>query len=176
MPAGGMTEEQRQQAACWALGTYNRFRRRYPPGTGLDWEALEEASLYGAAKGCASYDPSRGTTPRTWVIASCLYEMRHTAWAMGQSDDDPLSLEALANPLQEPVDPRATTERQVLARIEAEELLRYVGERERRALRLRFWGNLTYEEIGKVLGVKNRRVHQIIREALDRMRAVAAPA
>jgi RNA polymerase sigma-B factor len=56
-----------------------------------------------------------------------------------------------------------------------ERLLRTVSPREREVLRLRFAEDLTQAEIGERIGVSQMQVSRIIRQALTRLRAVAAP-
>jgi RNA polymerase sigma-B factor len=55
-------------------------------------------------------------------------------------------------------------------------LMAHITPRERAVLRMRFEEDLTQAEIGEVIGVSQMQVSRIVRQALDRLRAVTATA
>ncbi len=95
-------------------------------------------------------------------------EKRHIAVSLdtpigdGSEDDDTTMLDMIGtdDPLFQAAEERT----------DVEKLLDVLNRKERRILRMRYWHDLSLEQIGQVMGVNPDRIHQIENKALFRLR------
>lgn len=160
------------------------------PGRGVEFEDLCQSGYLAMVAAVDTYDPAAGGTFSTWLM----YHLKKTfADVIGYrtqkgrqeplnnylSLDTPLTGDTDSDDLMDVVaDPAGLQWREHIEEsMWRKQLLEAVGaalstvpEQYREILRLRYWENMTLEDISKRLGISKERVRQTVNQAIRRLR------
>jgi RNA polymerase sigma-B factor len=152
-----------------------RFARQ-----GEQLEDLVQVGAVGLIKAVDRYDPDRGSSFAAYAVPTILGEIRRhlrdsahvlraprTPWAEAPPRSVPLDLEA-----QAARDPAAERRLELgEERVLLERGLRTLARRERRIVRLRYFGGLSQRRIAAELGLSQVHVSRLLEQSLGKLRA-----
>jgi RNA polymerase sigma factor (sigma-70 family) len=131
----------------------------YRIGTGPDAEDVTSEVFERAVRYRNTYKPSKGE-PAAWLIGIARTQVAERTRRTPASDHEPIervSDEDLADT--------------VVGRLTLEEAVAALPERDRELIALRYGGDLTAREIGRLLGLRTNTVEVALHRALTRLRA-----
>ncbi len=147
------------------LGLVRRIARRHAP-RGEDVDDLFQEGAVGLLKAFRRFDPDRGVPFRAYAAIVVEGEIRHHL-----RDSSCAPLPDLV-PLEHDVPTTATGFGRSDDRADLEARLSLLEPREREIVYLRFFADLTQDEIARCLGISQMHVSRLLRGALVRLRTV----
>ncbi|MGX6446632.1 RNA polymerase sigma factor [Patulibacter sp. S7RM1-6] len=135
----------------------------YRVGRAYDAEDLTSLTFERVVRHAHRFDPARGSVT-TWVFAIAEHVLVDHYRRQGRRDERAFDDERDDRPEEDDPRPLGIDPR-------LERAIAGLSDRERRVVGLRFGGDLTGREIGRLLDVTEANVHQILSRALRRMRA-----
>jgi len=151
------------------LGLVRRIARRYGTNGDLRDELFQEG-VVGLLKAIRRFDPERGVPFPAYASTAVTGEIRHHLRDRSSCVRAPEAATAEVVPLEDDVPTTASGFGRSEDRVELEGRLSCLGRREREVVYLRFFADLTQDEIARCLGISQMHVSRLLRGALERMR------
>jgi RNA polymerase sigma-B factor len=151
------------------LGLVRNIARRF--GQDADQRAdLVQEGVIGLLKAIRRFDPGRDVPFPAYAATAVTGEIRHHLRDRSSCVRAPEAAAAEVVPLEHDVPTTASDFGRSEDRVELGQRLSRLGPREREVVYLRFFADLTQEEIARFVGISQMHVSRLLRSALDAMR------
>jgi RNA polymerase sigma-B factor len=156
---------------CEHLALVRTIARRF--GRDADQrDDLVQEGVVGLLKAIRRFDPGRNVPFPAYATTAVTGEIRHHLRDRASCVRAPESAVAEVVPLEDDVPTAASDFGRSEARVELGQRLSCLGPREREVVYLRFFADLTQDEIARRVGISQMHVSRLLRRALEQMREV----
>ena len=156
---------------CEHLALVRSIARRF--GQDADQrDDLVQEGVVGLLKAIRRFDPGRDVPFPAYATTAVTGEIRHHLRDRGSCVRAPEAAVAEVVPLEHDVATTASDFGRSEDRVELGQRLSCLGRREREVVYLRFFADLTQDEIARCVGISQMHVSRLLRQALEQMREV----